>query len=187
MAYRPGFWRISQDFGISSTFDVSARNLTYQSGFCTAFHCSTKPGVFSSGTWESLQCFFSQPSSNKTILSIHDPCCHPGGGWPSSIVCKTRLTPCDAGLHPQGEERADRSDLPHRHIPDDISVFDVWHISTADMLFDISARNLSYQSSFGVSARILTYQPGIWRINKDPFRHLAYHLRNNGKRCGLIL
>ena len=122
------------------------------------------------------QCFFSQPSSNKTILSIHDPCCHPGGGWPSSIVCKTRLTPCDAGLHPQGEERADRSDLPHRHIPDDISVFDVWHISTADMLFDISARNLSYQSSFGVSARILTYQPGIWRINRARFRHLAYHL-----------
>ena len=70
---------------------------------------------------------------------------------------------------------------------DDISVFVVWHISTAGMLFDISARNLAYQLSFGISARILAYQPGIWRINKDPFRHLAYHLRINGNRCGLIL
>ena len=74
-----------------------------------------------------------------------------------------------------------------RHMHDDVSVFVVWHISTAGMLFDISARNLAYQLSFGISARILAYQPGIWRINKDPFRHLAYHLRINGNRCGLIL
>ena len=58
---------------------------------------------------------------------------------------------------------------------DDISVFDVWHISTVDMYFDISARILAYQWTFGISARDLTYQPGFWRINRAPFRHLAYH------------
>ena len=47
-----------------------------------------------------------------------------------------------------------------RHTPDDISVFDVWHISTVDMYFDISARILAYQWTFGISARILAYHQG---------------------------
>ena len=89
--------------------------------------------------------------------------------------------PCNPGICSKVATGLDR------HMPDDVSVFVVWHISTAGMLFDISARNLAYQLSFGISARILAYQPGIWRINKDPFRHLAYHLRINGNRCGLIL
>ena len=41
------------------------------------------------------------------------------------------------------------------HMHDDVSVFVVWHISTAGMLFDISARNLAYQQgplpTFGIS------------------------------------
>ena len=64
---------------------------------------------------------------------------------------------------------------PRRHMHDDISVFDVWHISTVDMYFDISARILAYQWTFGISARDLTYQPGFWHINRAPFRHVAYH------------
>ena len=80
------------------------------------------------------------------------------------------------------------------HTPDDISVFDVWHISTVDMYFDISARILAYQWTFGISARILTYQPGFWHITRAPFRHLAYQkqqwealrfdfVKHTGKRC----
>ena len=83
---------------------------------------------------------------------------------------------------------------PLRHTPDDISVFDVWHISTVDMYFDISARILAYQWTFGISARILTYQPGFWHITRAPFRHLAYQkqqwealrfdfVKHTGKRC----
>jgi hypothetical protein len=84
--------------------------------------------------------------------------------------------------------------LPGGHTPDDISVFDVWHISTVDMYFDISARILAYQWTFGISARILTYQPGFWHITRAPFRHLAYQkqqwealrfdfVKHTGKRC----
>ena len=80
------------------------------------------------------------------------------------------------------------------HTPDDISVFDVWHISTVDMYFDISARILAYQWTFGISARILAYQPGFWHITRAPFRHLAYQkqqwealrfdfVKHTGKRC----
>ena len=59
-------WHIAQDFGISPriltyqvrlayqpNFDIL---YTYQAGICTAFHCSTKPGVFSSGTRQKLIC-----------------------------------------------------------------------------------------------------------------------------------
>ena len=81
-----------------------------------------------------------------------------------------------------------------RHTPDDISVFDVWHISTVDMYFDISARILAYQWTFGISARILAYQPGFWHITRASFRHLAYQkqqweavrfdfVKHTGKRC----
>ena len=51
-----------------------------------------------------------------------------------------------------------RCQLPGRlqgHETDDVSVFDVWHISHTDMSFGISARIFAYQSTFGVSARIL--------------------------------
>ena len=88
MAYRPGFWHISQDFDISSTFGISARILTYQPGFCTVFHCSTNPFVPSSIAvqWQRVSIRYlesqnpSLSSQNKktTVLSIHDPCRHPG-------------------------------------------------------------------------------------------------------------
>jgi hypothetical protein len=73
------------------------------------------------------------------------------------------------------------------HMHDDVSVFVVWHISTAGMLFDISARNLAYQLSFGISARILAYQPGIWGISPGRPSDIWHIRNNNGKRCGLIL
>ena len=44
-------WHISQDFDISVRI-LYRLPLQYKP-FCTVFHCSTKPGVFASGTWES--------------------------------------------------------------------------------------------------------------------------------------
>ena len=57
MTYQPGIWHISVVWHISQDFDISVRILyrlpLQYKPFCTVFHCSTKPGVFASGTWES--------------------------------------------------------------------------------------------------------------------------------------
>ena len=57
MTYQAGIWHISVVWHISQDFDISVRILyrlpLQYKPFCTVFHCSTKPGVFASGTWES--------------------------------------------------------------------------------------------------------------------------------------
>ena len=57
MTYQPGIWHISVVWHISQDFDISVRILyrlpLQYKPFCTVLHCSTKPGVFASGTWES--------------------------------------------------------------------------------------------------------------------------------------
>ena len=164
MSYRPGFLCISQDFGISSTFDVSARILTYQSGFCTTFHCSTQAGVFSSGTWES-----------PSVSSLNPPQTRPFS--PSTTRA---VTPVEVGHRPLYARQDSRHAMQvyiHReknmlievsfhilhirpylhptHVQGeksfDVSVFYVWRIAQE---FGVSARILAYQVR-------LTYQPGI--------------------------
>ena len=94
------------------TFGISARILTYQSGFCTVFHCSTNPFVPSSIAvqWQRVsirylgnpKSFSLLPKQKKTsVLSIHDPCRHPGV---SVMSCLTRCTRATAVvLHRPGD------------------------------------------------------------------------------------
>ena len=68
------------------SFGISARILTYQSGFCTGFHCSTNPFVPSSTAVQTLLYLFHCSSkkyffvsSVHPISSIHDPTRRPPG------------------------------------------------------------------------------------------------------------
>ena len=150
MAYRPGFWRISQDFGISSTFDVSARILTYQSGFCTTFHCSTQAGVFSSGTWES-----------PSVSSLNPPQTRPFS--PSTTRA---VTPVEVGHHPLYARQDSRHAMQvYIHREKNVLIEVIFHIGIYPMTYQFL--------TFGISALqtcCLTYQPGICRIS----RRLAY-------------
>ena len=93
LTYQPGFWHISDVWHISQDFGISVRILyrlpLQYKPFCTVFHCSTTSGCFHPvpGNPKSFSLL---PKQKKTsVLSIHDPCRHPGV---SVMSCLTRCT-----------------------------------------------------------------------------------------------